>query len=88
MHTAHVPPSSRHSNVEPASDEENVNAPVGGFGDPVGPPAASVVCGAVRSTVQVCDAGVGSMLPAASIARAWNVCAAGASPVRSFDASQ
>ena len=60
-------PSSLHSNVEPDSDDVNENG---------GPPAANVVSGGVVSTVNVRVAGVGSTLPAASIARTENVCVA------------
>ena len=33
-----------------------------------------VVSGATVSTIQVCEAGVGSTFPAGSTARTWNVC--------------
>jgi hypothetical protein len=48
--------------------------------DPLGP-AVMVVSGGVVSTVHVNEAGEGSMLPAASIARTWKVCDALESPV-------
>ena len=47
---------------------------------PVGPPVM-VVLGATVSTVQVCTAGVVSVLPAGSVARTLKVCAPCASPV-------
>ena len=67
-----------HSKVEPVSVE--VNAKVGvvslvGFGGPL----VIVVFGAVMSIVNVCEAGVGSTLPAASMARTSNVCVPAAS---------
>ena len=47
---------------------------------PVGP-VPIVVSGATVSTVQVREAGVVSGLPAASVARTWNVCEPCARPV-------
>jgi hypothetical protein len=43
--------------------------------------AVIVVSGPVASTTQVKLAGVGSTLPAASIARTWKVCAPSLRPV-------
>ena len=71
--------STRHSNVEPASVEVNVNVGVLSLVEPRGP-AVIVVSGAVVSTREACSvAGVASMLPAASVARTSNVCAPWAS---------
>src|SRR5215210_6804819 len=67
-----LPPSMRHSKVEPPSEE--LNAKVGVvFPDGLEGPESMVVFGAVRSTVQVWPAGVASVLPAASVARTWKV---------------
>src|SRR2546426_8186346 len=72
VHEAKGEPSRVHSNVLPASVEVNVNSPTwlldsaGGF-------VVIVVSGAVVSMVQVKLAGVGSTLPAGSIARTWKV---------------
>ena len=58
--------------MEPPSDEENSKL---GAGLPLGSLGAVsiVVCGAIVSTVQANVAGVGSTLPAASVARTWKV---------------
>src|SRR3954449_8012092 len=72
VHAPHTPPSSRHSNVA-ASLAPNVKLAVVAVTVPDGPPVI-VVSGAVVSTVQVRDAGDASTLPAASVARASNVC--------------
>src|SRR5215217_3223526 len=67
------PPSIRHANVDPLSLElkEKLAAPalVGSAGC-----AVIVVFGAAVSTVHVNEAGVASVLPAASVARASKVC--------------
>jgi hypothetical protein len=76
-HVAKVTPSSEHWNVAAPSGEVNENvALVAGVG-PLGP-AVIVVSGAVVSTVQVREAGVGSG-PAAFVARTRSVCAPSAS---------
>ena len=63
--------STRHSNVAPAS-EENANVGVVSLSGLLGP-LEIVVSGAVVSTMNVCVAGLASVLPAASVARTWNV---------------
>ena len=67
-----LPPSVRHSKVEPPSEELNVKV---GLVLPEGLAGleSMVVFGAVRSTVQVRVAGEASVLPAASVARTSNV---------------
>ena len=67
--------STRHWNVEPVSVEVKVKSGVVSL---VEPPAATVpvivVSGAAVSTVKLREAGVGSTLPAASVARTSKVC--------------
>src|SRR3954462_8011347 len=58
-----LPPSTRHSNGEPASDEWNVNTGVAVLSS-AGGAESIVVSGAVKSTVQALDAGVASVFPA------------------------
>ena len=77
VHATYVPtvapgPSRRHSNVEFDSVLVNSNDGDALLIVPVGP-AVIVVSGATVSTVNVRDAGVGSTLPTASIARTKNV---------------
>src|SRR4051794_2630348 len=67
-----LPPSTRHSNVEPASDEWNVNAGVAVLSS-AGGAESIVVSGAVRSIVHVKEAGLASVLPAGSVARTSKV---------------
>src|SRR5918996_771903 len=69
---AQAPPSRRHWNVEPGWSAENSKSGVGSLDGSDGV-ASSVVSGAVVSTVQACEAGVGSGLPAASVARTAKV---------------
>ena len=71
-HDVQPPPSIRHSNVEPGSEELNARV---GVVLPEGLDGAEliVVSGAVRSIVQVWLAGVESVLPAWSVARMSNV---------------
>ena len=71
MQTANVPPSMRHSNVEPAFVDVNANEAFVLLVGPVGPDVM-VVSGAVLSTVNVRVAGEASTLPAASFARTAN----------------
>jgi hypothetical protein len=77
--------SSRHSNVEPVSDEEKVKLALPVVTMPEGP-SLIAVSGAVVSggggtaTVHVRVAGEASVLPAASVARTSNVCEPLASP--------
>ncbi len=71
-------PSSLHSNVEPASDDVNVNDGDARSSCPLGPPVI-VVSGAVVSTVNDRVAGAASTLPAVSFARTENVYAPSAS---------
>ena len=67
-----LPPSMRHSKVEPPSEE--LKAKVGVvFPDGLEGLESMVVLGGVRSTVQVWLAGVASVLPAASVARTSKV---------------
>ncbi len=68
-----LPASTRHSNVEPGSDELKANAGVVSFEGADGP-LSIVVFGAVRSIVHVKLAGDASVLPAASVARTTNAC--------------
>ena len=76
VHADHAPPSTRHSNVAPASEvNENV-----GVLSPVVPlgPAVIVVSGAVGSDVSTVKdrlAGVGSVRPTPSVARTSKTCA-------------
>ena len=77
VHVAYVPvaepgPSSLHWNVTPISVPENVNWVALVLIVPLGP-VLIVVSGVVVSTVKDRVAGVGSTLPAASIARTENV---------------
>src|SRR5919106_1377797 len=66
-------PSSLHSKLEPPSVA--VNEKLGSVSLEGSDGAAVMfVFGAVRSIVQVCDAGVASVLPAASVARTSKVC--------------
>jgi hypothetical protein len=69
---AQLPPSIRHSNVEPDSVELKLKLgdafPEGFAGD-----ESMVVLGAVRSTVHVREAGDASVLPAGSVARTSKV---------------
>ena len=67
-HAAQAPESSRHSNVEPDSEEANETLAAVEVVVPDGP-AEIEVSGADASMVQAREAGVASMLPAASIAR-------------------
>src|SRR3954468_23025776 len=72
VHAPHTPASRRHSNVA-ASLAPNVKLAVVAVTVPDGPPVI-VVSGAVVSTAQLREAGDASTLPAASVARASNVC--------------
>ena len=77
--------STRHSNVVLASLEENVNVGVAMLIAPLGP-LSITVSGAAVSTVNVRVAGVGSVLPAISVARTENVCSpSGSAPSVSGD---
>src|SRR5262249_4917282 len=73
VHAPNTPASRRHSKRTPLSFAVNENEGLELFEGFAGD-AVIVVSGAVRSTTQVNDAGVGSTLPAASIARTWKVC--------------
>ena len=73
MHGSNPALVTKHSNVEPGSVEVNVNVGVLSLVNPVGPPVI-VVSGTTESTVNVRLAGVGSMLPAVSMARSSKVC--------------
>ncbi len=79
MHAAQAPPSSRHSNVAPPGAEKSKLA----LWLLVGVVGALSICvfGATVSTVQVKLAGVGSVFPAPSVARTWNVWAPSVRPV-------
>jgi hypothetical protein len=72
VHELQLPESRRHSNVEPASEELKSNVGVA-FPEGLAGEESIVVFGAVRSIVQVWDAGVPSVLPAWSVARTSNV---------------
>jgi hypothetical protein len=78
-HEAQAPLSSRHSKVDPLSVEMNEKvaevALVGSVGADV-----IAVSGTEVSTNQPTDAGVGSVFPAASVARTSNVCGPSATP--------
>src|SRR5262249_25472540 len=80
VHAAKAPPSRRHWN-EPASVALNAKVALDELVAPAGPDVI-VVSGATVSTLQVRDAGVESMLPAASIARTSKVCVPCAKPDR------
>ena len=73
LHAANAAPSTRHSNVEPASVAVNANVGVVVFVGPTGP-LVIAVSGAIVSTVKVVLAGSGSTLPKSSIAWTANVC--------------
>ncbi len=73
VHACATPPSSEHANVDPASLAENETDALDVATVPDGAESI-VVCGAVVSTVQVRAAGVGSGLPAASLAVTVRVC--------------
>jgi len=79
VHAEYAPPSSLHSNVEPASVEVNANVAVVELTVPLGPLVIDVF-GAVRSIVHVRVAGVASTLPVESFARTEKVCEPFASP--------
>jgi hypothetical protein len=66
-------PSRLHSKEEPASEDENEKLADVALVLPEGPPVI-VVSGAAVSIVHVRDAGSGSTLPAASVARTSKVC--------------
>jgi hypothetical protein len=77
VHAPYAPLSTRHANVEPDSVEANANAGVASFVGPLGPAVIDVSGGVVSAgglIVHVCEAGVASVLPAASVARTLNVC--------------
>ena len=65
--------SSEHWNVEPVSVEWKLKLALPVFVDAAGPESISV-SGGVESTVQLNEAGVGSVLPAASVAFTWKLC--------------
>jgi hypothetical protein len=77
---ANAEASREHWNVEPVSDELNVNEAVVVVTVPVGPELI-VVCGAVVSIVHVRVAGEASRFPTPSVARTRNVCDPAASPL-------
>lgn len=81
MQVVQAPLSSWHSNEEPGSSAVNAIAAVVLLVVPVGP-AMTDVLGAVRSTVHVMVAGVGSVFPAGSMARTARVCSPLVSDVR------
>ena len=80
-HAAQFPPSSLHSNEEPGSGEENSKDAAVDATVPEGPVAASVVSGAVVSTVHVRVAGLWSTFPARSVERTEKVCEPSESPL-------
>ena len=71
VHAVKAPASSLHSNVEPGSFDSNANVAVVSFVGSVGPDVI-VVSGALVSIVQLCVAGVASVLPAMSVALTSN----------------
>ena len=73
--------SSLHSKDALQSSEEKPNEAAVEATVPEGPVAASVVCGAVVSTVHVRAAGVWSTFPAVSIERTEKVCEPSESPL-------
>ena len=75
-----APPSSVQPKVEPVSVALKAKVAVSEVAMPDGP-ASIVVSGGVVSTVQVRLAGVGSVLPAGSVARTVNVCEPSARPL-------
>ena len=75
-----TPPSSVQPKVEPVSVALKAKVAVSEVAMPDGP-ASIVVSGGVVSTVQIRLAGLGSVLPAGSVARTVNVCAPWASPL-------
>src|SRR5216117_1667329 len=66
------PPSTRHSKLEPGSEELNVNVGVASLSS-AGGAESIVVLGSVRSIVQVELDALASVLPAGSVARTSNV---------------
>jgi hypothetical protein len=80
VHAPNATPSSEQSKREPASPAVKAKAAVLEATVPVGPESI-VVSGAAVSSVQVSSAGVGSALPAASIARARKLCGPSERPV-------
>ena len=84
MHDAQVPPSRRHSNVEPASVAVNASDAAVDVVEPDGPDVIDVSGGVVSAatvTVQAREAGDRSTFPAVSVARTSNVCAPTARPL-------
>jgi hypothetical protein len=82
LQVSKAPLSKEHSNVAPASEVNEKLAPaelVVAAG-----PLVSVVSGAVESIVQAKEAGVASVLPAASLARTEKLCSPSARPAYSF----
>ena len=71
-HEDQLPPSIRHSNVEPLSEELKLKLGVVSLEGSPGC-VSIVVLGAVRSTLQVWDAGDESVFPAGSVARTSKV---------------
>ena len=84
VHAVKAAPSRAHSNVDPASSAAKVKRGRGAGGRVGRAGSSIVVCGGVVSAawiVQVWVAGVGSVLPAGSVARTWKVWEPSASPV-------
>ena len=79
-------PSRLHSNVAPDLLDEKVNVTELSLTAPDGPEVIVVSTGA--STVQVLLAGVASMLPAPSLARAWKLWLPSAKPAYTFGDAQ
>ena len=73
MQGCQAPRSSWHSKTDPDSLDEKLKLADVELVVPDVPPVILVVGGAV-STVQVREAGLGSVLPAWSVERTWNVC--------------
>ena len=74
LQEVNAPESTRHSKVEPGSEDEKLKAGVSSLVRPLGPESI-VVCGAVVSTWKLTVGGLESMLRAASKARTSKTCA-------------
>jgi hypothetical protein len=80
VQTTKAAPSSKHWNVDPASLAVNAKLALVLVTVPLGP-EVMVVSGGVVSIVQLREAGVESVLPAASVARTRKVCVPFVKPV-------
>jgi len=80
VHATNAPLSIEHSIVASGSSTVNVKVASGEFDGDDGALVISIIA-LVVSTVHVNDAGLGSVLPAASVARTSNVCEPSMRPV-------